>query len=307
MYYIGIDTSAYTTSLAIVDKKENLIKEAREPIKVKEGKRGIRQSEAVFEHLRQLPPLWEKLFCDVSFRHWSGVCVSEKPRPISSSYMPVFKVGEAFGRFLAQTLGIPYQACSHQENHLMAGFWSLSLPEGEYLALHLSGGTTELLKVKYARQGIDGVALLGGTKDLSAGQFVDRVGQALGFSFPAGPEIEKLAQGAAKSIALTVAVDDTWFSFSGPASQAMRYKEQGIPPADLARGVEDNIALTLKRSLKNALLFMDNCQGVLMVGGVASNYHISQQLKENISVPVYVTPASYAQDNAVGNALLAAR
>lgn len=307
--YLGLDTSAYTTSLALVDGDENIVFESRIPLPVKEGSLGLRQSEAVFSHLLNMPRLWEAGNRLGGGRKLYAVAFSARPRPVSGSYMPVFKVGEAFGLFLARTMGLYYLATSHQEGHIMAGLWSAGLGPGRYLVLHLSGGTTEIIASEETGPGQLELECLGGTSDLNAGQFVDRVGLAMGLSFPAGPQLEMLARGGTEgNLKLPVAVKGGTVSFSGPASQAERLLARGCSRENLSRAVENCIADTLGLAVRNLAKECGPFNGLLAVGGVTANQYIRERLGKNLGEwGLYYAAPSFAGDNAVGPAVQAAR
>jgi N6-L-threonylcarbamoyladenine synthase len=168
---IGIDTSCYTTSIALINDDGSIIMNRRLMLEVKPGQRGLRQSEAVFQHLQNLPRLVEDLKNATPIL---AVSVSTKPRPVAGSYLPVFKVGASFGAALAGLIGVPFYETSHQEGHLRAGFIDGDLPSEPFLAWHLSGGTTELLYVKAFSGGFN-LEKVGGSSDLHVGQLVDRI------------------------------------------------------------------------------------------------------------------------------------
>ena len=172
---IGLDTSCYTTSAAAVTVEGQVIASCRKLLPVKEGERGLRQSEAVFIHVRQLPGRLEELGQAIRGMEIAAVCVSSRPRDEEESYMPVFQVGDAQGRGIAAMLGVPCFASTHQRGHIAAARVDSGVAEGDLLAVHLSGGTTELLCLQGEK-----LTLLGGTLDLHAGQVVDRAGVALG-------------------------------------------------------------------------------------------------------------------------------
>ena len=175
--YLGIDTSAYTTSLALVDERGMLIEEYRKVLEVPQGERGLAQSTALFLHVQNLPQLVEMIKPEL----WSeirGIGVSIAPRPVKGSYMPVFTPGVAIATSLAAALGVPLLKTSHQEGHIAAGIHSSELAQEHFLAVHISGGTTELLEVRSIEPGKLDIEILGGTTDLHAGQFIDRVGVA---------------------------------------------------------------------------------------------------------------------------------
>ena len=146
--YLGIDTSNYTTSIAVVDDSGRLLVDERKLLKVKEGTAGLRQSEAFFQHMKNLPLLFEKVFKIIDRNKVKAIAVSEKPRPVDGSYMPVFSAGLNTAKFLAGAWGIPLIPTTHQEGHIMAGLWSLGGVVWErFNVIHLSGGTTEALEV----------------------------------------------------------------------------------------------------------------------------------------------------------------
>lgn len=330
---LGIDTSNYTTSVALVDDRGHLIIQERKLLDVGEGERGLQQSSAVFQHLVRLPELLDKLWVPAISTGQGQkladsvklIAVSTRPRPREGSYMPVFRVGEGYAKALAAALQVPLLETTHQEGHLMAGLWSAVGPQSnEFLAVHLSGGTTELLKVqrlprlrtenelevsRSVTREFFQVELLGGTQDLHAGQFVDRVGVALGLSFPAGPALEKLACEAGESkLSLPSSVKGMSISFSGPESQAQRFIAAGKQPAEVARAVENCIAVSLVKLLLQAVQLL-GIKEILIVGGVAANGYIRTKLQQKLEHPavgakLFFAEPAYSSDNAVGVALL---
>lgn len=116
--FLGIDTSCYTTSVAVYDASEGLIGEERVILHVKDGQRGLSQSNMVFQHVRNLPLLFRKL--SPMIQNIRGIGVSAFPRRRADSYMPAFLVGKNFGESLAVSLDVPIYFFSHQENHAMA-------------------------------------------------------------------------------------------------------------------------------------------------------------------------------------------
>ena len=297
---IGIDTSCYTTSLAVFDLAGRLLCEKRRLLPVAEGECGLRQSEALFCHVKQLPELMEELTAEIGPLSPRAVCVSVRPRPQEGSYMPVFLAGAGLARSLAAAWAVPLYETSHQEGHIAAALWSAGLSWQEpFLALHLSGGTGEILRVtpKAAGYEIESV----GDTDLPPGQFVDRVGVALGLPFPAGPHLERLAEEAQDlSFRLSGSVQGTHISFSGPESAAQRAIKAGVEPASVAAAVLDNIAKSLAKAIEAARR-QSGCTKVLLAGGVAANQRIRSRL---LPLKVDFAAPKYAGDNACGVALI---
>ena len=192
---LGIDTSNYTTSVALMYEDGELIANIKRPLPVSEGERGLRQSEAVFAHVKNMPSAMEEVRECLGGKSPSAVGVSARPRNVDGSYMPCFLSGVAVAEGIASSLGVPLYRFSHQCGHVMAALYSSSseeLMKDEFAAFHVSGGTTELLIVKGGESGFD-ARLVGGTKDLNAGQIIDRIGVFLGMPFPAGPHLERAA------------------------------------------------------------------------------------------------------------------
>ncbi len=303
MSALGFDTSNYTASAAWTDGKTD--KSERRILSVKSGERGIRQSEGVFRHVKLLPALYESLTADIDLNDVKAVGVSVRPRNVLGSYMPVFLVGEGCGRVAASSLGVPVYEFSHQDGHIMAGIYSggcFELLDRDFLSVHISGGTTEILKSRYTMRAFEN-KIIGATKDISAGQFIDRIGVKLGLDFPAGKALEQLAAEADDAVKLPVSVQGSFMSFSGVETKASRMTDS-TDRAALARGVLETVALTLVSSVNNAIK-ETGAHDVLIVGGVASNGIIRKALTEHLDADVFFASAKYSSDNAVGTAYLA--
>ena len=138
---LGIDTSCYTTSVALAVEDGALLSRRR-LLDVEQGARGLRQSEALFQHVQRLPALLEDMLSKAGEAQIACVCASARPRDAEGSYMPVFTAGTGFARAIAASLRVPFYETSHQQGHVRAAMEGAgALPE-EFLALHLSGGTT---------------------------------------------------------------------------------------------------------------------------------------------------------------------
>ncbi len=306
---IGIDTSNYTTSVAVVSDEQQLLLDRRIILDVAQGERGLQQSAAVFQHLQNMPELLAQAL-DL-YRPWlTGICFSATPRPREGSYMPVFKVGAGYARTLSAALGIPLLTSTHQEGHLAAGLWSSGfVPTGSFLTIHLSGGTTDLLLVKPLSRGFE-IETLGSSSDIHAGQFVDRIGVALGLEFPAGMALERLVKEGNNSEGLVFpgSVDNYMMSFSGPCSAAKRALQSGEPPVRVAYGVFRCIANSLEKVLGKAMQDT-GLKDILLVGGVAANSLIRERLvyrleHRAVGGRLHFAEPTYCRDNAVGVALL---
>lgn len=302
MSTLGFDTSNYTASAAWTDGENE--KSLRQLLSVKEGERGIRQSDGVFQHMKLVPRLFGELAREIDMKSVSAVGVSTRPRTVEGSYMPVFLAGMGYAKIVSDTLGVPLYEFSHQDGHIMAGIYScgsFDLLEGDFLSVHLSGGTTEILKTRYSGNNFIN-KIIGGTKDISAGQFIDRVGVRMGMLFPAGKALEQLALTAEKREKLPVSVDGAYMSFSGVETKSSRM-EKSCDRAALALGVLMNVGETLTAAINSAIKDTD-IHRILIVGGVASNGIIRKMLDERLDGDVYFAKPEYSGDNAVGIAYL---
>ncbi|MDO4935342.1 MAG: O-sialoglycoprotein endopeptidase [Phascolarctobacterium sp.] len=305
--YLGIDTSCYTTSVALLDEQGNLVADERRILKVKQEECGLQQSEMVYQHVRALPDLLEKAL--VPYYEIVGIGVSERPRTLADSYMPAFLVGLGTAKTLAQALQVKLHLQSHQENHLLAGLWSAKdFKSDSFIMLHASGGTTDVLLVESKGKNYS-LTQIGGSIDLHAGQFIDRVGVALGLQFPAGAALEKLAEDAQAPVTLPVSVKDNTCSLSGPATHALRLLEKGEDKCGMALGVEECLGKTFGKMLVNTAKSKD-VQDVLLVGGVSANNYICEICKNILAkqgIGFHRAEAKYSSDGAVGNAYGALR
>lgn len=299
MITLGIDTSNYTTSVALFDGQAH--KMQRTVLDVKEGMRGIRQSDGVFIHNRELSKMLSELFDGVKI---DAVGVSTKPRNVNGSYMPVFTVGEGYAKAIAAVLGVNCYEFSHQDGHIMAGIYSagaFELLKAPFISVHLSGGTTEILRTEFNGYKFDN-KIIGGTLDISAGQLIDRVGVKMGLKFPCGKELETLALTTDKTVKLPYSVKDSYVNLSGVETKLINTVDG--PDAVIARSVLCYTANVLKKTV-NAAKTQTGLSKILIVGGVASNSIIRDELTAEFGNNIYFASKELSSDNAVGVAVLA--
>ena len=299
MSVLGLDTSNYTTSVALFDGQRG--KNIGRLLDVRPGELGLRQSEALFQHVKQLPELLKDLLGKE--RNIQAVGASTRPRAVEGSYMPCFLAGESQGRGIGAALGIPFYSHSHQQGHLAAAAWSagrMDLLDIPFLAWHLSGGTTELLYVKPAGYTVS-VEVIGGTSDLSAGQLIDRTGVLLGLQFPAGKALDELCAQADACYETRIKLKDLTFSLSGMENQVKALAERGEKKANIARFTVDAISNVVWRATQEAQRRFPGLP-VLCSGGVASNSQLRSGLTD-ICGAIFAEPR-YSADNAVGTAVL---
>ena len=302
MSVIGFDTSNYTTSIACFDGVggENVSR----LLPVKEGELGLRQSDAVFAHIKSLPELSGRLFSHAR-REIRAVGVSTRPRAVEGSYMPCFMVGYTHAKLLSDSLGVPLVEVSHQQGHVAASLWSggrLDLMDEPHLAWHLSGGTTELLLVEPEGKNVR-CTRVGGTTDISAGQLIDRTGQLLGLPFPSGKHLDALSQEAQGREVFRVKCPGMDFSLSGVQNKVQQFHTKYNDPAETAAYALRCVTAAVFKATENALKAYPGLE-VVFSGGVASNSMLRDGLKS--LEPVFSAP-QFSTDNAMGVAVLAHR
>ena len=303
MSVIGMDTSNYTTSIACFDGHDGV--NCSRLLPVKQGELGLRQSDAVFAHIKSLPELSGRLFSDVQIGKITAVGVSTRPRAVEGSYMPCFMVGYSHAKMMADLLQVPLIEVSHQQGHVAASLWSaghLELMDEPHLAWHLSGGTTELLLVEPEGKNVR-CTKIGGTTDISAGQLIDRTGQLLQMPFPSGKHIDALSKEAELTETFKVKCPGLEFSLSGVQNKVQQFHEKHGIPAETAAYALRCVAKAVYLATENALKMYPGCR-VVFSGGVASNSMLRQvMLPLN---PIFSEP-QYSTDNAMGVAVLAHR
>ena len=303
MSVIGIDTSNYTTSIAFFDGVGG--ENCSRLLPVKQGELGLRQSDAVFAHIKSLPELSGRLFSHIQKDSITAVGVSTRPRAVEGSYMPCFMVGYSHAKLLADALKVPMVEVSHQQGHVAASLWSagrLDLMDRPHLAWHLSGGTTELLLVEPEGKNVV-CTRIGGTTDISAGQLIDRTGQLLQLPFPSGKHLDALSSDAIMKDVFKVKCTDMAFSLSGVQNKVQQFHAAHNEPAETAGYALRCVAKAVFLATEQALKAYPGLE-VVFSGGVASNSllrHVIAPLN-----PVFSQP-QYSTDNAMGVAVLAHR
>ena len=300
--YLGIDTSNYTTSVAAYNN--NKIIHSKKLLPVKQGQLGLRQSDAVFHHVQQLPDVMNNVISRLEALP-TAIGVSKAPRDIQGSYMPCFTVGISSAKILSSVLNVPCYMFSHQTGHIVAALYSanrLDLLNERFLAFHVSGGTTEAVIVEPDRDSIIRTNLVAKTLDLNAGQAVDRVGNMLGLDFPAGPKIDELAlQYNGKSIKVNPAIKGYDCCLSGVENICQKMKVQGSSDIDVSRYCVEYILKSLDIMCERIL----NDYGkmtILFAGGVMSNSIINRELSSKYNA-LFAKP-EFSSDNAAGIAIL---
>ena len=302
MSVIGIDTSNYTTSIAFFDGEGG--ENCSRLLPVRQGELGLRQSDAVFAHIKSLPELSGRLFSHIRKDAITAVGVSTRPRAVEGSYMPCFLAGVSAATAFAQARGIPLIHTTHQQGHAAAALFAAKGEElfrQKVLLFHISGGTTDLLLCNEVKE----ITTLGTSTDLYAGQAVDRVGVKLGFGFPAGVEVSRLAALCEEPIKPRSSVKGMQCSLSGLENQCNALLAAGKSPDYVCKYCLLCVADTVVKMTKAAQKEYPGLP-VVCAGGVMSSDLIRTYVTNRVPGAHFV-PGRFASDNAIGISILAAR
>lgn len=302
--FLGIDTSNYTTSAAVLVSEESRIYQSRRLLPVKKGELGLRQSDAVFHHTKQLPEQLEKLCRQRNFRDIAAISVSSRPRNTDGSYMPCFLCGEGFARSFAAIENIPLHMTSHQVGHILAALYSvkkLDLVNQRFIAFHVSGGTTDCLLCEPDSTEIVKISQIGSSLDLKAGQAVDRIGLLLGLKFPCGIELEKLALKSVRTFKISPTLKETNCCLSGLENKCRKMLDSGETSENIAKYCLDFIAETVI-AMTSAAIERHGELPLVFAGGVMSDVIIRDKIISRYKDALFADP-EFSCDNAAGIAV----
>ena len=298
--FIGIDTSNYTTSCAICSLEGEILENYKILLPVKNGENGLRQSDAVFAHVKNFQNIANLIKEKHANYDIVSIGYSAYPRDIEGSYMPCFLVGQSICEMLSSLYNLPVFKFSHQLGHIKAAIYSSKFNCNDFIAFHVSGGTTEIVRVMNNDNEYK-INIIGGALDLHAGQAVDRIGVKMGLSFPCGKEIEKYALENKKKIPKPkISVNEYYCNLSGLENLATKiYKETNDKYLTSAYVLEF-IGLTLEKLVIN--IRSELKYPIIFAGGVMSNQIIKSKLSKFENV--YFAEPQFSSDNAAGIALL---
>lgn len=303
MISIGVDTSCYTTSLVAMENNKVLY-ENRRILKVKNGAIGLRQSEAFFQHVMNLPEMYEKMLNTIDVDKISNIIVSDRPRNILGSYMPVFSAGIQFSKIVSDTLSIPLLKLSHQENHIYAtiygSMYESSKDLNNFTAVHISGGTSEVLRVNYKNNTLT-TLIIGKTLDISFGKLVDRIGTYMGLDFPCGEELDKLSKSFNKIHKLKISFKDLNYNISGVENKLKKIYDEEKSISNIGMSLFVYISEVLikqftKLNEEEKLIFP-----IVMSGGISANSVVRDILKKHYIKNIIFSEIKYATDHGIGN------
>ena len=311
MLILGIETSCDETGVALYDPDRGglLAHAVHSQVAMHEAYGGVVPELASRDHVRRLIPLCRGLFRDAacSLDELGAVAYTEGPGLIGA-----LLVGAAFAHGIAFALGVPAIGIHHLEGHLLSPLLSSRAPQFPFVALLVSGGHTQLMRVA----GVGRYALLGETQDDAAGEAFDKTAKLLGLGYPGGPALSRLAEsgtpGRYRLPRPMIASGDLEFSFSG-LKTAVLHLVRGADPgaqfhADVARAFQDAIVEVLVAKCTRAM-HQTGLTQLVVAGGVGANRQLRAALDARASregYDVYYPEPELCTDNGAMVAFAAA-
>jgi N6-L-threonylcarbamoyladenine synthase len=307
---LGIETSCDETGVALYSLRRGLLAHTlHSQVRLHARYGGVVPELASRDHVRRLLPLLEEALARAQLDRDAIDAVGYTEGP---GLAGALLVGASFAQALAYALGVPALGIHHLEAHLLSPLMSTPAPAYPFLALLVSGGHTQLMRVS----GLGAYVLLGETLDDAAGEAFDKTAKLLGLGYPGGPALSRLAgqgnPGRFKLPRPMAASGDLDMSFSGlktaiaTALRSSSGSEQDR--ADLAAEFEQAVAEVLvgKGLLAAA---QEGLTQLVVAGGVGANTRLRRLLAERAKaegVEVFYPPLEFCTDNGAMVAFAAA-
>ncbi len=288
MKVLGIETSCDETGVAIYDSEHGLLADTLySQVKMHAEYGGVVPELASRDHIRKLLPLVSETLkeANLSSQDIDAVAYTAGPGLIGA-----LMVGASTGRAMAMAWGVPAIGVHHMEGHLLAPMLEASPPVFPFVALLVSGGHTQLVKVTAIGQ----YELLGESLDDAAGEAFDKAAKMMGLDYPGGPLVAKLAeQGDRTRFRFPRPMTDRPgldFSFSGLKTFTLNtvndHKVGGVladqTRADIAAAFEDAVVETLTIKCKRALQ-QTGLKQLIIAGGVSANQRLRDRLESMVA------------------------
>ena len=279
MLILGIETSCDETGVALYDGGAGrlLAHAVHSQVAMHEAYGGVVPELASRDHIRRLAPLTRRVLdsSNKKFSELNGIGYTEGP-----GLAGALLVGASFAHGLAASLRIPTIGIHHLEGHLLSPLLSADPPAFPFVALLVSGGHTQLMRV----EGVGRYALLGETQDDAAGEAFDKTAKLLGLGYPGGPALSRLAEtgapGRHRLPRPMIDSADLDFSFSGLKTAVLTtLKKHNPDPADLARAFVDAVVDVLVAKCVRALE-TSGLSRLVVAGGVGANRQLRAALNE---------------------------
>jgi N6-L-threonylcarbamoyladenine synthase len=308
MLVLGIETSCDETGVALYDTSEGrlLAHAVHSQVAMHEAYGGVVPELASRDHIQRLVPLTRLVLQKTGQRveDIGGIGYTEGP-----GLAGALLVGASYAHALGEGLGVPVLGIHHLEGHLLSPLLSARRPQFPFVALLVSGGHTQLMRV----DGVGRYALLGETQDDAAGEAFDKTAKLLGLGYPGGPALSALAEkgrpGRYRLPRPMIDSGDLNFSFSGLKTAVLLQTKRDHDAADLARAFVDAVVEVLVAKCVHALR-RNGLARLVVAGGVGANKQLRAALNAEAAkggFDVYYPEPELCTDNGAMIAFAAAQ
>ena len=298
-YFLGIEGTAHTTAVGIVDKDNNIIADQRKTFKPKTG--GIHPRDAANFIAENITNILAESFSEANVDpdQITAIAFSQGP-----GIGPCLRATATAARSLSLTIKKPLIGVNHALAHIELGVMVCKL--NDPLTLYVSGGNTQLTEYSNHRYHI-----LGETQDIAIGNMIDTVARGIGYDYAlAGPIIEMEAKKGTKLLDLPYSIKGTSVSYSGLLTAAIRaYEEFQERPEDIAYSIQE-IGFAMLAEITEKCLIVSGKKELLVTGGVAANKRLREMLSlvaEENNAEFSFVPPKLAGDNGVMIAVTGAK
>lgn len=267
MYCLGIEGTAHTVGVGIVDDKGNVLANELEMYRPAEG--GIHPREAANHHAERLVPLVRQAIdrSGLRFKDIDLVCFSKGP-----GLGPCLRTVATGARALSLSLDVPIVGVNHCISHLEIG--RIKTEARDPVLLYASGGNTQVIAFANGRYRI-----FGETLDIGIGNMLDKLGREIGLGYYAGPKIEKAAAQGGKLLDLPYSIKGMDMAFSGILTAAVAHRNRGETIEDICFSVQETCFAMLTEVTERAMAHVEK-EEVLLGGGVVQNKRLQRMVQE---------------------------
>ncbi len=286
MITLGIESTAHTAALGIINEKGEILADARDMYKTKKG--GLIPLEVAKHHNKVFPELLKEVLKNIDAKDIDIISFSQGP-----GLSPCLLEGMRFAKDLSKKLNVPLIPVNHLIAHLEIG--RLFSKAKDPIFILATGANTQIISLEGDRYRITGESM-----DIGIGNALDKFGRKIGLGFPAGPKIEELAK-KGEYIELPYTVKGQDLVFAGLVTEAINKYKKGIKMEDLCYSLQETAFAMLCEVTERAMAHCGKKEA-LLIGGVAANKRLMKMLdimcKER-NAKFYSVPLKYSGDNAI--------
>jgi universal protein Kae1 len=287
MYCLGIESTAHTLGMGIMDDKGNCYSNQKRSFFVKKG---IHPREAADHHAQHIKELYDECLKTAKLKETDLNLISFSQGP---GIIGCLRIGATFARVLSKKLNIPLIGINHCIAHVSIG--KLKTGAKDPLVVYVSGGNSQITALVGGKYRI-----FGETLDIGIGNMIDKYARELDLGFPGGPKIDEIMKTSKNYIELPYTVKGMDFNFSGLMIEALRkIKKQNMPLDDITYSLAENAYSMITETAERGLSHTQKTE-LLITGGVAASKMLKNKLEimcKERNAKFYAVPLEFAMDN----------